>query len=114
VSNQINVEVVYGLPEHQVLLALKVDQGCSILDAIQQSGIVQHFPEIEPENASVGIFSRAAKLSQELRDGDRVEIYRPLIADPKELRKIRAERAKAEGRASKVTGGRPKTKKADS
>jgi putative ubiquitin-RnfH superfamily antitoxin RatB of RatAB toxin-antitoxin module len=114
VSNQINVEVVYGLPEHQVLLAFKVDQGCSILDAIQQSGIVQHFPEIEPENASVGIFSRAAKLTLELRDGDRVEIYRPLIADPKELRKIRAERAKAEGRASKVTGGRPKTNKADS
>ncbi|WP_221076387.1 RnfH family protein [Agarivorans aestuarii] len=113
-SDLINVEVVYGLPEHQVLLALKVEQGCSILEAIHQSGIVQHFPEIEPEKASVGIFSRAAKLAQELRDGDRVEIYRPLIADPKELRKIRAERAKAEGRASKVTGGRPKAKTKDS
>ncbi|MDO6762708.1 RnfH family protein [Agarivorans sp. 1_MG-2023] len=113
-AEQINIEVVYGLPDHQVLLALKVELGCDILSGIQQSGIVQHFPEIEPESASVGIFSRAAKLSQALRDGDRIEIYRPLIADPKELRKIRAERAKAEGRASKVTGGRPVAKVSES
>lgn len=110
VAEKIKVEVVYGLPDNQVLLALEVEQGCDILTAIKQSGIVLHFPEIDPENATVGIFSRMAKLDQELRDGDRIEIYRPLIADPKELRKIRAERAKAEGRASKVTGGRPKTK----
>lgn len=109
-ANKINIEVVYGLPDHQVLLALEVEQSCDILTAIKQSGITLHFPEIEPEKAEVGIFSRMAKLEQELRDGDRIEIYRPLIADPKELRKIRAERAKAEGRASKVTGGRPKTK----
>lgn len=108
VSEKINIEVVYGLPARQVLLALSVAQGCDILAAIKQSGIVDHFPEIEPESASVGIFSRAAKLNQTLRDGDRIEIYRPLIADPKELRKIRAERAKAAGRADKTTGGRPK------
>jgi len=110
VAEKIKIEVVYGLPDNQVLLALEVELGCDILTAIKQSGIVQYFPEIDPENATVGIFSRIAKLDQELRDGDRIEIYRPLIADPKELRKIRAERAKAEGRASKVTGGRPKTK----
>ncbi len=109
-ANKIKVEVVYGLPDHQVLLGLEVDQDCDILTAIKQSGITMHFPEIDPDTAEVGIFSRMAKLDQALRDGDRIEIYRPLIADPKELRKIRAERAKAEGRASKVTGGRPKAK----
>ncbi|MGY5450154.1 RnfH family protein [Agarivorans sp. MS3-6] len=114
VSEQINIEVVYGLPERQVLLACKVEQGCDVLTAIKLSGIVDHFSEIDPESASVGIFSRAAKLSQMLHDGDRIEIYRPLIADPKELRKIRAERAKAAGRADKTTGGRPKAKTTDS
>lgn len=107
-SKQISIEVVYALPHEQQLLAVNVDEGTTIEQAIVQSGICEYFPEIDPANASVGIFSRAAKLNQQLKDGDRIEIYRPLIADPKELRKLRAERAKEEGRASKVTGGRPK------
>lgn len=86
----IDIEVVYGLPSKQVLLSLSVPDDTSIEAAIKLSGIVNHFPEIVPEQAVVGIFSRPEKLTTLLRDGDRVEIYRPLIADPKEMRKLRA------------------------
>ena len=64
------------------------------------------FPEIDLAVHKVGIWNRAAKLKDEVQDLDRIEIYRPLIADPKEVRKRRAEKAKLEGRADKVTGGR--------
>ena len=97
----IDIEVVYGLPNKQVLLSLKVPAGTNIEAAIKQSGIVKHFPEIIPSEAVVGIFSKPSKLSDILRSGDRIEIYRPLIADPKEMRKLRAqksaEKKKAEG-----------------
>ncbi|RKF17506.1 RnfH family protein [Alginatibacterium sediminis] len=109
-SDLIPIEVVYGDDQRQVLLELEVEKGCSIQEAIVLSNIQEHFEQIDPATASVGIFSRAAKLDQVLKSGDRIEIYRPLIADPKELRKIRAERAKALGNADKVTGGRPQVK----
>lgn len=88
----IEIEVVYGLPHKQVLLALPVPKGSTIEEAIKLSGIVTHFPEIVPSEAVVGIFSRPEKLQTVLKAGDRVEIYRPLIADPKEMRKLRAAR----------------------
>jgi len=93
-SQTIDIEVVYGLPHKQVLLSLKVPENTSIEQCIKLSGIVKHFPEIVPSEAVVGIFSKPSKLDTIVQQGDRIEIYRPLIADPKEMRKLRAERAK--------------------
>lgn len=88
------VEVAYALPERQELIALEVAEGISIAEAIALSGIVDLFPEIDLAHNKVGIFGHLAKLETVLRDGDRVEIYRPLIADPKLARKQRAEQGK--------------------
>ena len=90
----IDIEVVYGLPHKQVLLSLKVPSGTNIENCIKLSGIVKHFPEIVPSEAVVGIFSKPDKLENIVKQGDRIEIYRPLTADPKEMRKLRAEKAK--------------------
>ncbi|REL27660.1 RnfH family protein [Thalassotalea euphylliae] len=105
-AEQIHIEVVYGLATRQELIALPVAKGTTIEQAIIESGIMDMFDDIDLTKNKVGIWSRAAKLSDELEDLDRIEIYRPLIADPKEVRKRRAEKAKEEGRADKVTGGR--------
>ncbi|MBT3409924.1 MAG: RnfH family protein [Halieaceae bacterium] len=89
-----NVEVAYALDNKQALLELQVSEGTTALQAAQQSGITGKFEGIDLENSKLGIFSKVVAPSQVLRDGDRVEIYRPLIADPKEVRKARAARAK--------------------
>ncbi len=89
-SEIIEIEVVYGLPHKQVLLSLPVPDGSCIEECIKLSGIVTHFPEIVPSEAVVGIFSRPEKLDSIIKSGDRIEIYRPLIADPKEMRNLRA------------------------
>ncbi|WP_448566270.1 RnfH family protein [Thalassotalea ganghwensis] len=102
----LKIEVVYGTPQRQELLTIMVEQGTSVEKAIELSGICEVFPEIDLSENKVGIWNRSAKLTDILADHDRVEIYRPLIADPKEVRKRRAEKAKLEGRADKVTGGR--------
>ena len=81
-------------------------QGTTVEQAIEQSGIIELFPEIDLTENKVGIWNKAVKLSTVLDNYDRIEIYRPLIADPKEVRKRRAEKAKLEGRADKTTGGR--------
>lgn len=106
-ANKINIEVVYGLPQQQTLLSLEVDVDLSVEECITLSGIAQQYPEIDLTDNKVGIWNRTCKLTDTVKDGDRIEIYRPLIADPKEVRKKRAEKAKQEGRADKVTGGRP-------
>lgn len=103
---QISIELVYALPNKQTLLAIDVDEGSTIEEAIRESGILLIHPEIDFKVNKVGIWNKAAKLTQVLADGDRIELYRPLIADPKEVRKRRAEKAKLEGRADKTTGGR--------
>ena len=105
-DNMITIEVVYALPEKQSLLALEVEQGTTVESAIKTSGIEQMYPEINLQENKVGIWNRTVKLTEVLKNNDRIEIYRPLIADPKEVRKRRAEKAKEEGRADKVTGGR--------
>ena len=97
----INVEVAYALPEKQIIRTVNVDTGTTIGAAIVQSGIMMDFPELELEEAKVGIFGKAAVMTTVLSDGERVEIYRPLIADPKEVRRKRA----AEGKAMKKGGG---------
>ena len=76
--------------------------------------MLEQFPEIDLKATKVGIWSRVVKLRDRLTDGDRIEIYRPLIADPKEIRKRRAEKAKEEGRADKITGGKVNPLKAKS
>lgn len=93
-NNLIDIEVVYGLPHKQVLLSLKVPADTTIENCIKLSGIIQHFPEIIPSEAVVGIFSKPTTLENTVNQGDRIEIYRPLTADPKEMRKLRAEKAK--------------------
>lgn len=110
-DQQINIEIAFALPTKQTLLALQVTAGSTIEAAIKQSSILTDYEEIDLDTNKVGIWSRTAKLTDVLNDGDRIEIYRPLIADPKEVRKRRAEKAKQEGRADKVTGGRPNPRK---
>lgn len=84
------VEVVYALRDEQVLVALEVEEGTTARQAIERSGIAQRFPGIDVAHGPVGIFGRLTALDTPLRDGDRVEIYRPLLADPKEARRKRA------------------------
>ena len=92
-----------------------VDEGVSVEAAIVASGITGTFAEIDLAINKVGIWNRTAKLTDVVKDLDRIEIYSPLLADPKEVRKRRAEKAKEEGRADKVTGGRvdPRRAKTD-
>lgn len=92
--SEIRVEVVYALPERQYLRALSLEEGCTVEQAITASGLLELRQDIDLQSNKVGIFSRPARLDDVLNDGDRVEIYRPLIADPKELRRQRAERTK--------------------
>jgi len=110
-SNMICIEVVYGLPDRQSLLEVSVELGTSAETAIMASGILKMYPEIDLSTNKIGIWNRTVKLTEALKPNDRIEIYRPLIADPKEVRKRRAEKAKEEGRADKVTGGRPNPQK---
>lgn len=105
-QSKIQIEVVYGLPTRQELIIIMVEDGTLLEQGIIESGILNAFEEIDLTINKVGIWNRSAKLTDTLRDLDRIEIYRPLIADPKEVRKRRAEKAKEEGRADKVTGGR--------
>ena len=86
----INIEVVYALPERQVLLSLPVPFASTIEESIKLSGITSHFPQIIISEAKVGIFGRPEKFSYVVKAGERIEIYRPLTADPKEMRKLRA------------------------
>lgn len=111
-DKQIAIEVVYAEPFKQLILEVVVEMGSTVEQAILSSGMLKRFPQIELSESKVGIWNRTCKLTDEPKDGDRIEIYRPLIADPKEVRRRRAEKAKEEGRADKVTGGRPKGKSA--
>lgn len=86
----LRVEVAYALPAEQVLLVLDVEPGITVGQVIERSGIVLRFPEIGTAPAAVGVFGKRARLDTLVRDGDRIEIYRPLIADPKEVRRARA------------------------
>ncbi|MEM1154196.1 MAG: RnfH family protein [Pseudomonadota bacterium] len=101
-SSAITVEVAYALPHKQRILALSVPEGTTALEAARQSGIDQQFEDIDLENAKFGIFGSAVAAKHVLRAGDRVEIYRPLIADPKDVRKARAAKAKARREAERA------------
>lgn len=96
-AHTLQVEVAYALPDEQVILAVAGPPGMTVQQAIEQSGILARYTEIDLALNKVGVFGKLAKLDAPLNPGDRVEIYRPLIADPKEARKKRA----AEGKVMK-------------
>ncbi len=88
------IEVAYASPVQSCLIPLNVETGTTIAQAITSSRILEHCPEIDLEINKVGIFSNIAMLDTLLRAGDRIEIYRPLVLDPKEARRLRAEETK--------------------
>jgi len=92
VSAKIVVEVAYALPEKQYLQRVTLEEGATIEQAIAASGLLTLRTDIDLSRNKVGIYSRPAKLQDRVRDGDRIEIYRPLTADPKALRRQRAEK----------------------
>lgn len=94
------IEVAYALPERQMIIPVLVKKDITVKEAILLSGIMSKFEGINLETDPVGIFGKLTTLDQPLRDRDRVEIYRPLIADPKEIRRKRA----AEGKEMKKGG----------
>lgn len=112
-DNSIQIEVAFALPQRQTLKVLSVPAGTTVEQAIELSDIKSVYPSEDIDNCKVGIWSRVVKRTDQLKPGDRIEIYRPLIADPKEVRKRRAEKAIEEGRADKVTGGRPNPLKSE-
>ena len=90
---KITVEVAYALPEKQYLRRVTLEAGATVEQAINASGLLALRTDIDLAKNKVGVYSRPVKLTDALSDGDRVAIYRPLIADPKELRRQRAEKA---------------------
>ncbi len=100
-ENKIKIEVVYALPHEQILLKMDVPAQTTLAEAVKLSGLKDKFPEIDLEKGKFGLYGKLSKADVVLREKDRVEIYRPLIADPKEVRKKRAE----EGKVMKKGGG---------
>jgi putative ubiquitin-RnfH superfamily antitoxin RatB of RatAB toxin-antitoxin module len=92
--SEIRIEVAYATPEKQAILTLFVPPGTTVAGGIGLSAIRDEFPDLEIDSGRVGIFSRKVPMDHVLRDGDRIEIYRPLIADPKEVRRRKAEQEK--------------------
>ena len=100
-SELISVEVVYPLPQKQEIFSVNLPPGATVREAIESSGVLARYPEIDLAKSKLGVFAKLAKPDSVLRDRDRVEIYRPLIADPKEVRKQRV----AEGKVMKKGAG---------
>ncbi len=96
-----HIEVVYALADRQDVIPLALPAGTTLKQAVEASGLPAKYPDIDLVKGRFGIYSKLAKPDAVLRDRDRVEIYRPLIADPKEVRKQRA----AEGKVMKKGGG---------
>ena len=97
----IRVEVAYALRDQEALLEVHVKPGSTVREVIEASGILKRFPQIDLDRDKVGVFGKLKPLDAPLRPGDRVEIYRPLVADPKEVRRLRA----AEGKKMKRGAG---------
>lgn len=86
----LEIEVAYATPECELIIALAVAPGTTAIEAIQRSGILQRMPEIDLAKNKIGVFGKLVSPDYVLHQHDRVEIYRPLVADPKEIRRIRA------------------------
>lgn len=91
-NKKIYIEVVYALSNNQRIIKLALPEGSTVEAAIQDSGILNEFPDIDLTKQKVGIFSRLRELGDVLKDGDRLEIYRPLCLDPKDSRRAKAKR----------------------
>ena len=101
-AGAIQVEVVYALPRRQEIIPVTLPEGATVRQAVEASGLLHKYPDIELDGANkLGVFAKLTKSDAVLRDRDRVEIYRPLIADPKAVRKKRAD----EGKLMKKGGG---------
>lgn len=100
-AESIKLEITYAKPERQEIISLQLPVGSTIQQVIEASGLLQRHPEIDLAKAKVGIYGKLSRMDTVVRERDRVEIYRPLIADPKEVRKQRA----AEGKVMKKGGG---------
>lgn len=100
-SELLHIEVCYALPHEQRLFTLEVETDCDVEQAIHRSGILETYPEIDLTINKVGIFGKVCKLNAALRDKDRIEIYRKLIADPKESRRQKAEKERKEKQQQK-------------
>ena len=94
----INIEVVFGLPDRQRLIPLTIDSGSTLAEAIRRSGIADEFPQYDIDLCKFGIWGRAVQKNQLLREGDRIEIYRPLQIDPRDARRQLAEHGGFMGR----------------
>jgi putative ubiquitin-RnfH superfamily antitoxin RatB of RatAB toxin-antitoxin module len=97
---KLSIEVAAALPERQAVIPLSVDEGCTVWEAVQRSGIADRLPELAIDEKRIGVFGRICKPDRRLRQGDRVEIYRPLTADPKEIRRQLAELERAGKKAN--------------
>lgn len=86
----LEIEIVYGLADRQVLKSMTVTEGTTVREAALKSGLEVEFPELDLQQAPLGIFGKTVKDETVLRDGDRIEVYRPLLIDPKEARRKRA------------------------
>jgi putative ubiquitin-RnfH superfamily antitoxin RatB of RatAB toxin-antitoxin module len=95
------VEVAYALPDHQELLTVDVKPGTTLRQTIEQSGILELFPQVDLATSQVGVFGKLVAEDREVQPGERVEVYRALKADPKEVRRLRA----AQGKKMKKGGG---------
>ena len=91
IAVMLEMEVVYGLPGKQVLKKMNVQNGCTAREAVCQSGLNEIFSELDLQTAPLGIFGKSVKDETLLRDKDRIEIYRPLLIDPKEARRKRVQ-----------------------
>jgi len=91
----INVELAYAPADEVELISLSVQEGVTIREAVEQSGICSRYPGIDLGAGRVGIYGKLCSVDQVLAEGDRIEIYRPLLADPKEARRKRASRQKS-------------------
>lgn len=100
-AETIQIEVCYALADKQSVATLKLAEGTTVQQAVEASGLLEKYPEIDLQKNKFGVWNKLAKLDAVLRDKDRVEIYRALIADPKEVRKQRA----AEGKVMKKGAG---------
>ncbi|MCX4189382.1 RnfH family protein [Methylophaga sp. OBS3] len=90
----ITVEVAYALPDEQQILSIEISPETTVEEAIKRSGILERYPQIDLSSDKVGIFGKICKLNATLHHKDRIEIYRGLIADPKESRRQKAEMEK--------------------
>ena len=92
------IEVAYATAEKQLIVECRVEAGTPPREAVRASGIDRHFPDLDLENSDLGVFGKVIADDYELQEGDRIEIYRPLIADPKEIRRQRAARGLKTGK----------------